>query len=87
MNEQAEITPHAVSVQAAPLYWQVGILWAVLATGAQTGGAYALMWELCPRGSGPPPHFHDQDEQFYVLDGEITYRANGQELRATAGSS
>jgi uncharacterized protein YjlB len=45
-----------------------------------------MMWELCPKGSGPGPHYHDQDEQFFVVDGEITYRADGGELKAKAGS-
>ncbi|WP_216329104.1 cupin domain-containing protein [Deinococcus aestuarii] len=86
MNEQVRATPSLTTLQDAPAYWQVGILWAMLTTGEQTGGTYSLIWELCPRGSGPTPHFHDQDEQFYVLEGEITYLADGQELRATAGS-
>ena len=86
MNEQSKTTPYVSSIAAAPAYWQVGILWAMLATGAQTGGAYSLIWELCPKNSGAIPHFHDQDEQFFVIDGEITYLADGQELRATAGS-
>src|SRR5215218_6157805 len=58
----------------------------MLATGEQTGGGYSLMWELCPRGSGPGPHYHDQDEQFFIIDGEITYRADGRELKAGPGS-
>ncbi len=44
------------------------------------------MWELCPQGSGPGPHYHDQDEQFFIIDGEITYRADGRELKAGSGS-
>ena len=69
-----------------PAFWNVDILWVVLADGSQTGGQYSLMWELCPRGSGPPPHYHDQDEQFYVVSGQITYRAGEQTLVATAGA-
>lgn len=82
-------TPYAAYVADradAPAYWQVDVLWVMLATGDQTGGHYSLMWQLCPRGSGPGPHSHDQDEQFYVLDGEITYLAGGQTLVAPAGS-
>jgi hypothetical protein len=37
--------------ETAPAYWNVDILWLLLATGEQTGGRYALMEELCPRGS------------------------------------
>jgi quercetin dioxygenase-like cupin family protein len=86
MNEEWKATPYAVNVEEGPAYWMVGILWVMLATGEQTGGGYSLMWELCPRGSGPGPHYHDQDEQFFVIDGEITYRAAGEDLKATAGS-
>ena len=86
MNDKAEVTPFVRTVADGPAYWQVGILWVVLATGDQTGGGYSLMWELCPKGSGPPPHYHDQDEQFYVIDGEVTYRAGDVELTARSGS-
>lgn len=86
MNERAAATPYVETVEDGPAYWMVGILWVMLATGEQTGGGYSLMWELCPRGSGPGPHYHDQDEQFFVIDGEITYLAGGRELKAGAGS-
>ena len=86
MNEGAKPTPYVDTVEEGPAYWMVGILWVMLATGEQTGGAYSLMWELCPRGSGPVPHYHDQDEQFFVIDGEITYLVNGEELKAGPGS-
>ncbi len=79
-------TPYVDTVEDGPAYWMVGILWVMVATGEQTGGGYSLMWELCPRGSGPGPHYHDQDEQFFVIDGEITYLAGGRELTAGSGS-
>jgi len=79
-------TAYVANVTDAPAYWQVNILWVMLATGDQTGGHYSLMWQLCPKGSGPSPHTHDQDEQFYVLDGQITYLAGDQTLVATAGA-
>ena len=86
MNERTKVTPYVETVERGPAYWMVGILWVVLASGEQTGGGYSLMWQLCPRGSGPGPHYHDQDEQFFVSDGEITYHAGGEELRAGPGS-
>ena len=86
MSESDKVTPYVATVEEGPAYWQVVILWVVLATGEQTGGEYSLLWELCPRGSGPPPHYHDQDEQFFVIDGSITYRADGEDLKAEAGS-
>jgi len=89
MDRGAAATPYTAYVANradAPAYWQVGILWVVLATGDQTGGNYSLMWQLCPKDSGPSPHYHDQDEQFYVLDGQITYVAGDQTLVATTGA-
>ena len=86
MNERAKATPYIETVEDGPAYWMVGILWVMLATGEQTDGEYSMMWELCPKGSGPVPHYHDQDEQFYIMDGEITYLANGEELKAGPGT-
>ncbi len=88
-EEKAAVTPataYMVNVADGPAFWQVNILWVMLATGDQTDGHYSLMWQLCPKGSGPSPHTHDQDEQFYVLDGQITYRVGDQTLVATAGA-
>ena len=70
----------------APAYWQVDILWTLLASSEQTGGSYTLLEQICPRDSGPSPHYHDQDEAFYILDGEITYLANGETIKGVAGS-
>ena len=86
MGEEAMVKPYVDTVGEGPAYWMVGILWVMLATGKQTGGMYSLMWELCPKGSGPGPHYHDQDEQFFVIEGQITYLANGEELVAKSGS-
>jgi quercetin dioxygenase-like cupin family protein len=42
-------------------------------SGAETGGAFALL-EVCgPPGDQPPLHLHrHEDEGFYVLEGELT---------------
>jgi quercetin dioxygenase-like cupin family protein len=38
-------------------------------------------------GASPPAHVHSRHvESFYVLDGELTFTADGHELRAEAGS-
>lgn len=45
-----------------------------LATGAQTGEAFALVDERADRGVTVPFHRHDADmESFYVLEGEVTF--------------
>lgn len=78
--------PYVVHRDDAPAYWLVGILWQVLATGAQTGNRYSLMEEVCHGGSGPPTHSHTQDEGFYVLDGQCTFNAGGVSLVAGPGT-
>jgi quercetin dioxygenase-like cupin family protein len=64
----------------------VGDVYRFLATGEDTNGKYALFEALVPPGGGPPPHVHSQeDEGFYILEGEITFTINGERVVATAG--
>ena len=65
----------------------VGDVYRFLATGADTGGRYALWEAVVPPGGGPPPHVHSREEEgFYVLEGEITFTVNGEKIVATAGT-
>ena len=57
----------------------------VLASGAQTG-SYEIFLQEGPAGSGPPPHHHPWDEAFYVLRGEVTFGADGQDTTVGAGT-
>src|SRR6267143_7270868 len=54
-----------------------GGTYTILVTGEETGGRYSLIDMLVPPGGGPPPHRHDFEEMFTILDGEIelTFRA------------
>lgn len=66
----------------------VGDAYRLLVTGKESGGAYALLEALVPPGGGPPPHIHSrEDETFYVLEGEITFRIEGKPLTAGAAST
>jgi quercetin dioxygenase-like cupin family protein len=67
--------------------WVVGDLYTVKASGADTGGAFALIEVLVPPQSGPPPHVHSrEDEAFYVLEGEFEVHLDDQRLTAGPGS-
>ena len=79
-------TPHIANLHDKKAYWMVDTLWVILAEGKDTDNNFSLMWQLGNKGSGPGPHFHDQDEAFFVIDGEITYMANDEILTAKAGS-
>lgn len=64
-----------------------GGTYTILITGAQTGGRYCLIDMFVPSGGGPPPHRHDFEEMFTVLDGEIDLTFRGETVRARAGTT
>jgi quercetin dioxygenase-like cupin family protein len=49
----------------------VGDTYTILLSGEDTGGRYCLIDMYVPPGGGPPPHRHDFEESFTVLEGEI----------------
>ena len=54
--------------------------------GKDTQGRYCLIDMLIPDGSGPPPHRHDFEEAFTLLEDELefTFRDQMQTLKAPA---
>jgi quercetin dioxygenase-like cupin family protein len=55
--------------------------------GKDTNNAFLLAEEVTPPGGGPPPHVHRQeDETFYVLEGEFAFALGDTTVQATAGS-
>ena len=64
-----------------------GGTYTILVSGAQTSGRYCLIDMLVPPGGGPPPHRHDFEEMFTILEGEIELTFRGAVARATAGST
>ncbi len=49
----------------------VGNTYTILVSGKETSGRYCLIDMHIPPGGGPPPHRHDFEESFTVLEGEI----------------
>lgn len=62
----------------------VGDTYTILLTGRDTAGRYCLIDMHVPPGGGPPPHRHDFEESFTVLEGEIeaTFRGATSTVRA-----
>lgn len=49
-----------------------------LLTGEQTGGALCQWIETTPPGGGPPPHWHEiENEWFHVLEGRVGFLTEG----------
>jgi len=62
----------------------VGDTYTILLAGKDTAGRFCLMDMHIPPGGGPPPHRHDFEETFSVLEGELeaTFRGAKQIVRA-----
>ena len=56
----------------------------MLLTGDQTGGRYCLIDMYVPDGGGPPPHRHDFEEMFTVLEGQVEFTFRGQTRTVSA---
>ncbi len=61
-----------------------GDTYTLLVTGDDTAGRYCLIDMFVPPAGGPPPHRHDFEEMFTVLEGviEITFRGTTSTARA-----
>jgi quercetin dioxygenase-like cupin family protein len=65
----------------------VGNTYSILVSGMQTAGRYSLIDMIVPDGSGPPPHRHDFEEMFTLLEGELEFTYRGETTTVRAGSS
>ena len=67
--------------------WFFNALMTTKATTAETGGAYSLTEHLVTAASNPPLHVQtDEDEAFYVLDGQIELEVDDQVVIAGPGT-
>ena len=81
-------TAYVLGPEEGEAFWGFGALWTPKATAEQTGGRFSMIEEIAPRGEGTPLHVHrEDDETFYVLEGELTfYLDSDQPIPAPAGS-
>src|SRR5215210_379484 len=73
--------------QNLPHIGMVGDTYTILLSGEDTAGRYALIDMHIPQGGGPPPHRHDFEEMFSVLEGEIEATFRGQKSVVRAGET
>src|ERR1700751_5934508 len=73
--------------QDLPHIGLVGDTYTILVTGRDTEGKYTLMHMHVPPVGGPPPHRHDFEEMFTVLDGEVRVTFRGETVVAGAGQT
>ena len=65
----------------------VGDTYTVLLSGVDTDGRYCLIDMHIPPGGGPPPHRHDFEECFTLLEGEIEATFRGEKSIVHAGQT
>jgi quercetin dioxygenase-like cupin family protein len=59
----------------------------ILLTGKDTTGRFCLIDMHVPPGGGPPPHRHDFEESFVILEGEIEADFRGSKSLVVAGQT
>ena len=60
----------------------------MLVTQEMTGGASATLLETTPPGGGPPPHVHkNEDETFFVVEGEFEFIVDGEWTKGVSGDA
>ena len=63
----------------------IGTKVTVLASNAATQG-YEITVQEGPEGTGPPPHSHDWDEAFFVLNGTVEFTYGDKTVLAVPGT-
>jgi quercetin dioxygenase-like cupin family protein len=75
------------SDETLPHIGLVGDTYTILLSGEQTAGRYCLIDMHIPPGGGPPPHRHDFEEMFSLLEGELEFTFRGEKLFLKAGET
>jgi len=70
-----------------PAHWTLNGLMVTKAAVDETGGAFGLMEHVLTAACNPPVHVHtDEEECFYVLDGEIEFEVDGEKVDGRPGT-
>jgi quercetin dioxygenase-like cupin family protein len=65
----------------------VGDTYTILLAGNDTNGRFCLIDMFVPPGGGPPPHRHDFEETFIILEGELNAIFRGKKLVVREGET
>lgn len=84
-DPQRSLTHSQAESPTLPHIGLVGDTYTILVAGKDTAGRYCLIDMHIPPGGGPPPHRHDFEESFTVLEGEIAATFRGQHSTVRAG--
>ena len=72
---------------AAKVMYGAGDSYRFLVSNAESNGRIFAMEAVVPPGGGPPLHIQTrEDEAFYILEGEVTFWADGNRVVARTGT-
>jgi quercetin dioxygenase-like cupin family protein len=81
------VAPIALQPDEGDARWFLGFLVTVKCSAATTNGRVTVMDNLGVEGLGSPLHVHrNEDEWFYVTEGELTFWIGDETIKAPAGS-
>jgi quercetin dioxygenase-like cupin family protein len=84
---KSDVTPIALAADEGEALWFLGFLCTIKASSTTTAGRVAVVEHLAPHGAGSPLHVHhNEDEWFYVTEGELTLWVGGQVVVAGPGA-
>jgi quercetin dioxygenase-like cupin family protein len=73
--------------QSLPHIGLVGDTYTVTVSGVDTNGRFCVVDMHSPPGGGPPPHRHDFEETFILLEGEMEATFRGKKSIVRAGDT
>ncbi len=80
------VLPKMIAPELNNSYWYIGHLMSILISGRDTSGTFSLIHGYEIKGLEPPPHIHNnEDESFYLLNGEINYTVGNELFKARKG--
>ena len=87
ISEERAKLGYALDENEGEASWLLGMLETIKISRDDTAGQYGLIEILAPAGIGSPWHVHpEEDEWFYVLEGEMTFWVADTQLSLKAGS-
>ena len=80
------VTPYLNALDEADARWFLSSRVWLRATAGNTNGDFGLIEQIVPPGLGSPYHVHrNEDEAFYVLEGQIRFFSGGESWVMGAG--
>ncbi len=84
-DSDGPLNPYALKAGEGWVY-RFGVDFTVKASEVREGGGAAVIEYLTKKGEEPPEHTHPtEDEMFYVLEGELTFRCGAQSFDLERG--